>query len=247
VRTKKRYQDTNRSNIDECDSDDIFYGCAKPEQPESEDYHFDSVSSSSGYPSRGTSNSSNSTGDPFSDSDSLGDSSDTAAEAVEPAQYYDLCAQVWFEPTRDSDLWGWAQIYQPADGNSFSGYSQIKAGFENLEGAGEHGFHVHEFGDLRGGDCDATGGHYNPEEEPLVGELQEFDSLYASWRGVGTYQSWNPLVKLDGETSVLGRSLVVHALDGSRVGCGIIKPGCSPCADGNCRPPAPAKKNWWEY
>jgi len=154
--SEARRQDTNRSDIDECDSDDIFYGCLKPEQPESEDYHHSSESSSSGYPSYGA--------HPHH-------SSDSAEEEAEPAQHYDLCAQVWFEPANDSDLWGWAQIYQPADGKTYSGYSQIKAGFENLDGSGVHGFHVHEYGDLRGGDCDATGAHYNPEEAPLTGEL----------------------------------------------------------------------------
>jgi len=49
--SEARRQDPNRSDIDECDSDDIFYGCLKPEQPESEDYHHSSESSSSGYPS----------------------------------------------------------------------------------------------------------------------------------------------------------------------------------------------------
>ena len=85
---------------------------------------------------------------------------------------------------------------------------------------------------------------YNPDET-RIGALQDYDELLASWRGNADYYSWNPLVKLDGEDSVLGRSMVVHAQDGTRVGCGIIEPGCSPCADGKCSPPpqAQAKKS----
>lgn len=32
---------------------------------------------------------------------------------------------------------------------------------------GQHGFHVHEKGDLTGG-CGSTGGHYNPDKVSLV-------------------------------------------------------------------------------
>ena len=138
--------DLNNSNIDDCDSDDIAPGCNRPVQPESEDHHFEHVSESSGYPSRGTSNSSNSTNDPFSDSDSEGDSDDTIEPVVEEPQD-DLCGQVWFEPANGSDVWGWANLSQPGEG-AYAGNTLITAKFENLEGIGIHGFHIHEFGDL---------------------------------------------------------------------------------------------------
>ena len=234
-----RTQDENDSNVDDCDSDDIAPGCAKPAQPESEEYSEESESTATFYPSRGTSNSSNSTNDPLSDSASLDNSSDTEAE-VEEEPKENLCAQVWIEPANDSNLWGWANFYQPADG-TYAGNTLITAKFENLEGAGVHGFHIHEFGDLAW-ECKATGAHYLPDGE-RIGELQDYQTLRASWREEASYYSWNPVVKLDDEYSVLGRSIVVHALDGTRVGCGVIKPGCSPCADGTCRqPPTETKK-----
>lgn len=46
---------------------------------------------------------------------------------------------------------------------------------------------------------------------------------------------------LDGADSVLGRSVVIYgsATDATRiVACGMIQPGCSPCRDGSCDPPA---------
>lgn len=80
-----RTQDENRSAVDDCDSDDIAPGCNKPIQPESEDYtHEDEETVSSGYPSKGTSNSSNSTNDPLSDSESEGNSSTEEEEIIVP-------------------------------------------------------------------------------------------------------------------------------------------------------------------
>ena len=75
---ENKTQDENRSNVDYCDSDDIGPGCSKLTQPESIDFYSESSESTpTYYPSRGTSNSSNSSNDPYSDSNSGGDSSDT--------------------------------------------------------------------------------------------------------------------------------------------------------------------------
>lgn len=227
-----RTQDENRSAVDDCDSDDIAPGCNKPIQPESEDYTHPPSSESSYKPSKGTSNSSNSTNDPFSDSESLGDSSDTAIESVHVQE--EACANVWFESFNDSNVWGWANIYQPAAGPYADWGTKITARFENVgeEEAGIHGFHIHEEGDLSW-ECLKAGGHYNPHGK-RIGELQDYSALRSSWRGEADYYTWNPLVKLEGDYNVLGRSMVLHDLDGNRIACGIIKDGCSPCADGTC-------------
>lgn len=234
---ENRTQDENRSAVDDCDSDDIGPGCEKPVQPESERYTEESEETEVYGPSRGTSNSSNSTNDPFSDSASGKDSS---VEDEEEPLIQELCANVWFEPFNGSEVWGWANLYQPGDGQDYAGNLIITGAFERLYGQGVHGFHIHENADLSW-ECKAAGGHYNPLdgafEEIRVGELQDYDELWASWRGRADYRSFNPLAKLDGDYAVLGRSMVVHDLDGTRVACGIIEPGCSPCADGLCTPP----------
>lgn len=233
-------QDENRSNVDDCDSDDIGPGCQKPEQPESEDYTHEELSESSGFPSKGTSNSSNSTNDPFSASDSEGDSDDTKAEVVEEPKE-DLCGQVWFEPANGSDVWGWANLAYKGTG-TYADHTLITAKLENVEGIGIHGFHIHENGDTAW-ECKAAGPHYLEESREWA--LEDYSPLRANWREEASYYSWNPLVKLDGETSVAGRSMVLHALDGTRIACGVIKPGCSPCADGKCKQPETELKKKW--
>ena len=196
-----------------------------------------SESSSTYGPSRGTSNSSNSTNDPFSDSESKGDSS---TEEDEEPVINELCANVWFEPFNGSEVWGWANLYQPGDGQDYAGNLIITGAFESLFGQGVHGMHIHENADLSW-ECKAAGAHYLPLDgagnQIRVGELQDYDELWASWRGRADYRSFNPLAKLDGDYGVIGRSIVVHDLDGTRVACGIIEEGCSPCADGLCTPP----------
>lgn len=39
----------------------------------------------------------------------------------------------------------------------------VEISIEGFEGAGKHGFHIHEKGDISGG-CLSTLGHYNPDK-----------------------------------------------------------------------------------
>jgi hypothetical protein len=155
---ENRTQDEYRSAVDDCDSDDIGPGCERPEQPESERYTEESEETEVYGPSRGTSNSSNSTNDPFSDSNSGKDSS---SEDEEEPLIQELCANVWFEPFNGSDVWGWANLYQPGSGQDKEGNLIITGAFEYLFGQGVHGFHIHENADLSW-ECKAAGPHYNP-------------------------------------------------------------------------------------
>lgn len=103
-----------------------------------------------------------------------------------------------------------------------------------------HGLHVHELGDLTDG-CASTGGHYNPLNSPHgprtlpgtdnimshdVSDIQwnaHIDMLAQS-RHVGdlgnvepdsagevAFDFLDPLIKLTGEHSIIGRALVLHA------------------------------------
>lgn len=46
---------------------------------------------------------------------------------------------------------------------SLSAPVRITGTISNLKPEGNHGFHVHESGDIRGDNpCGSTGGHYNP-------------------------------------------------------------------------------------
>lgn len=80
---------------------------------------------------------------------------------------------------------------------------------------GLHGFHVHELGDLSD-NCAGAGGHYNPfgrnhgapyDEDRHVGDLGniEFGELLEAEVSIQDH-----LVKLGGDTSVIGRAIVVH-------------------------------------
>jgi len=80
----------------------------------------------------------------------------------------------------------------------------------------ERGFHVHQFGDNTNG-CTSAGPHFNPfskthgapsDTERHVGDLGNFKTD-AEGNAKGSLS--DPLVKLIGEHSVLGRTIVIHA------------------------------------
>lgn len=80
----------------------------------------------------------------------------------------------------------------------------------------EHGFHIHEYGDLSQG-CDSAGAHYNPfgknhggpdDKERHVGDL---GNLRTDENGSVSFEITDSMVQLTGEHSVVGRSIVVHS------------------------------------
>ncbi|KAJ2458215.1 Superoxide dismutase [Cu-Zn] [Coemansia sp. RSA 2424] len=109
---------------------------------------------------------------------------------------------------------------------------------------GKHGFHIHEFGDNTNG-CTSAGPHYNPNGHPHgaptaaqrhVGDL---GNLTAPEEGEAVFEIEDKQVTLFGEHSVIGRTVVVHALEddlglgghelsittgnaGDRLACGVI-------------------------
>lgn len=81
---------------------------------------------------------------------------------------------------------------------------------------GKHGFHVHEKADFSNG-CDSAGPHFNPfkkqhggpdDKERHVGDL---GNIEPGPDGVAKGQIVDKLIKLEGECSVLHRSVMVHA------------------------------------
>ncbi|EIE86366.1 hypothetical protein G6F46_008513 [Rhizopus delemar] len=111
--------------------------------------------------------------------------------------------------------------------------------------AGEHGIHIHQFGDLSNG-CTSTGSHYNPfnmthggpdASERHVGDLGNI--VVDNTTGLALLNITSDYVKLKHHTSVIGRAVVVHSdrddyglggsplsnttgNAGSRVACGVI-------------------------
>jgi len=109
---------------------------------------------------------------------------------------------------------------------------------------GQHGFHIHEFGDNTNG-CTSAGPHFNPESkehggpDASVRHVGDLGNVQAGADGVAKINITDKQISLDGAHSIIGRTVVVHAdIDdfgvgghelskttgnaGARLGCGVI-------------------------
>ena len=134
-------------------------------------------------------------------------------------------------PTKGNKVRGTLKLVQKGD--------QIKiTGRINNLTPGEHGFHIHEFGDQRGGDGKSTGGHYNPSGHDhgapgAHSHTGDLGNVKANDDGVAQV---NVTMKGTPLHFILGRAFVVHAGKddlksqpsgdaGARVATGIIAIG----------------------
>lgn len=123
-------------------------------------------------------------------------------------------------------------------------FTQKEAGVEivaELSGLtpGEHGFHVHEFGDCSMADGKCAGGHFNPTNsqhgspDDAKRHVGDFGNIKADESGKALYKRVDKLITLSGSHSIIGRSVIVHAKPddmktqpsgdaGDRIGCGTI-------------------------
>uniref|UniRef100_A0A646QCB9 Superoxide dismutase [Cu-Zn] n=1 Tax=Hemiscolopendra marginata TaxID=943146 RepID=A0A646QCB9_9MYRI len=109
---------------------------------------------------------------------------------------------------------------------------------------GDHGFHVHEFGDNTNG-CLSAGAHFNPNccehggPDDQVRHLGDLGNVTADGSGVAKIEICDKQITLTGPNSIIGRTMVVHADPddlgrgghelskttgnaGARVACGVI-------------------------
>lgn len=104
---------------------------------------------------------------------------------------------------------------------------------------GDHGFHIHRFGDISRPDGVAAGGHFNPEghshahpdaEQRHVGDL---GNITADETGYGYYDKVDTTISFSGLNNIIGRGVIVHLNPddkttqptggaGARVGQGVI-------------------------
>jgi len=101
-------------------------------------------------------------------------------------------------------------------------FTQEGTGVVTIEGElkglkqGLHGFHVHEFGDNTNG-CVSAGGHFNPHGKQHGGPQDEnrhagdLGNVTADEHGVAKFTLHDKLISLHGATSVIGRTMVIHA------------------------------------
>ena len=104
---------------------------------------------------------------------------------------------------------------------------------------GKHGFHIHQYGDCSAPDGTSTGGHFNPDNMkhagPMAKERHEGDmgNIEANAMGDAHLDYVDPKLSFDGEHSIIGRGIIVHAGEddltsqptgaaGARVACGVI-------------------------
>jgi len=112
-------------------------------------------------------------------------------------------------PTKSSD----GQVAGTIVFKAEKGYVHVTGEVTGLS-LGDHGFHIHMFGDLRADDGTSAGGHYNPEGHDHGGldshdrHAGDLGNIEASKAGVAKVN-----IKVMGLNlqNVLGRSVVVHA------------------------------------
>ena len=115
----------------------------------------------------------------------------------------------------------------------------IKVNISGLNSNSYHGFHIHEFGDIRSQDGKSAGGHFNPDGFPhaLPPEKKRhagsFGNLISDSNGNVDTTFTDDTFSISGQFNpVLGRSVVVHAERddggqptgnaGARIGFGVI-------------------------
>lgn len=105
---------------------------------------------------------------------------------------------------------------------------------------GKHGFHIHEHGDCSAADGTSAGGHFNPTNnkhggpDSEVRHVGDLGNLEADKFGFAHYDRVDTLIELNGEYSIIGKSIIIHADEddlvsqptgnaGARVACGAIQ------------------------
>jgi len=104
---------------------------------------------------------------------------------------------------------------------------------------GKHGFHIHEHGDCSAADGSSAGGHFNPTNKKHGGpdsferHAGDLGNLEANESGFAHYDRVDSIIQLNGEHSIIGKSIIIHADEddlvsdptgnaGKRIGCGEI-------------------------
>ena len=158
-----------------------------------------------------------------------------------------LTAQAQTEEKSSAPLKAIAVIH-PTAGNKVSGtvtFTEVADGVQvnaELTGLtpGNHGFHVHEFGDCSAADASSAGPHFNPTNKPHAGpddterHVGDMGNVEANASGKAKLEYLDHHISLtNDQSSVIGCAVVVHAKaddlksqpagdSGPRIACGVI-------------------------
>lgn len=158
-----------------------------------------------------------------------------AAQAQTPVEKSStpLKAVAVLHPTAGNKVSGTVTFTEVADG------VRVQAEITGLT-PGNHGFHVHEFGDCSAADATSAGAHFNPTHKPHAGpdaperHVGDMGNVQADASGKAKLEYVDHQISLtNDERSVIGRSVVVHAKpddlksqpagdSGARIACGVI-------------------------
>jgi Cu-Zn family superoxide dismutase len=139
-------------------------------------------------------------------------------------------------------------VLHPTAGNKANGtvtFTEVADGVQvdaEITGLtpGNHGFHVHEFGDCSAADATSAGAHFNPTNQPHAApdaaerHVGDMGNVEADGSGKAKLEYLDHQISLTNDQQlVVGRSVVVHAKaddlksqpagdSGARVACGVI-------------------------
>jgi len=111
----------------------------------------------------------------------------------------------------------------------------VQGEFEGLE-PGNHGFHIHQYGDCSANDGTSAGGHFNPSNNEhgapsdMARHMGDLGNIEAAEDSSASINYTDETVSL---REILGRGIIIHAGEddlqsqptgdaGSRVACGVI-------------------------
>lgn len=92
------------------------------------------------------------------------------------------------------------------------------SGFESESESKNHGFHVHQKGDIVTDGCQSTGGHFNPEKvkhgniSDATRHVGDWGNILVSPNGTVSKTFHDSLATLKGPNGVVGRAIVIHQL-----------------------------------
>ncbi|XP_077999730.1 uncharacterized protein LOC144452504 [Glandiceps talaboti] len=141
------------------------------------------------------------------------------ANALQASYAYGYCDVQPNKNYNGPQVSGQVMLKQKVIGGFALGNVEINVDLTGFDpsGSGQHGFHVHEYGDLSNG-CQSTGGHYNPfnknHGDPSASErhVGDLGNIVMDFKGNVEQTIVDKVVTLQGRYSIYGRAIVVHEL-----------------------------------